>query len=173
VTEGNLDRTCGTCHACCIVLGIEELKKHTNQACKHLDGRDPEHRCSIYDRRPKACSEYTCAWRQGLFEEDFSPQQVGFVATAYEQGWSLMVFDARKAGGLAAGHVKTAVQRILMGPQIDIRIAYLETGLFVFMTKGNIYQGKLLRTRGYEDMTFECGDKPVGRYEMRQVEEAT
>ena len=172
MTEGSPDRSCGTCHACCIVLGIEALKKHTNQACRHLDGRDPTRRCTIYDRRPEACSEYVCAWREGLFEDDFSPQQVGFVVTAYEQGWTLMVFDTKKAGGLAAGHVKTAVQRILAGPAADVRIVYLQSGTIVFMTEGHIYEGKLLRTKGYEELKFECGDKTVGRYEMRQPEVA-
>ena len=171
MTESNPNRTCGTCAACCTVLGIAELRKHAGQACRHLDGRDPTRRCSIYARRPKACAEYVCAWRQGLFEEDFSPQRVGFVATAYEQGWTLMVFDAKLAGGLVGGHVKTAVQRILDGPQHDVRIVYLETGLVVFMTDGKIYQGKMMRAKNHENLDFACDDTPVGRYEMRKPEE--
>ena len=173
MTEGNPNRSCGTCYACCVVLGIEKLKKHTNQVCKHLDGRNPAQRCSIYEKRPTACSDYVCAWRQGLFEEDFSPQQVGFVVTVYEQGWTLMIFDAQKAGGLAAGNVKTAVQRILEGTQVDIRIAYLQSGTIVYMTKGRIYEGKLLRTKDVENLNFECSEKPVGRYEILHSEETT
>lgn len=60
-------RQCGTCYACCVALGIAELRKHAGATCRHLDGRDPERRCTIYERRPVACSGYRCAWLVGLF----------------------------------------------------------------------------------------------------------
>ena len=52
------ERTCGECYRCCVAFGIRELKKHQDQACRHLDGRNPTARCSIYADRPKACREY-------------------------------------------------------------------------------------------------------------------
>ena len=47
-------KPCGECAACCTVLGVEALKKHPGRTCKHLDGRIPDKRCSIYDKRPES-----------------------------------------------------------------------------------------------------------------------
>jgi len=69
------ERTCGECYRCCVAFGIRELKKHQDQACRHLDGRNPTARCSIYADRPVACRQYTCLWRDGLFDEEDRPDK--------------------------------------------------------------------------------------------------
>ncbi len=74
------ERTCGECYRCCVTFGIHELKKHQDQACRHLDGRNPTARCSIYNDRPKACREYICLWRDGLFNDDDRPDKSGVIA---------------------------------------------------------------------------------------------
>lgn len=74
------DRTCGECYRCCVAFGIRELKKHQDQACRHFDGRYPTARCSIYADRPAACRQYTCLWRDGLFDDEDRPDKSGVIA---------------------------------------------------------------------------------------------
>jgi hypothetical protein len=74
------ERTCGECYRCCVAFGISEIKKHQDKACRHLDGRNPTARCSIYANRPMACQTYTCLWRDGHFDEDDRPDKSGVIA---------------------------------------------------------------------------------------------
>ena len=74
------ERTCGECYHCCVAFGIRELKKHQDQACRHLDGRNPTARVSIYAHRPKACREYICLWRDGLFDDEDRPDKSDVIA---------------------------------------------------------------------------------------------
>jgi hypothetical protein len=74
------ERICGECYRCCVAFGIRELKKHQDQACRHLDGRNPTARCAIYADRPKACREYFCLWREGLFDDEDRPDKSGVIA---------------------------------------------------------------------------------------------
>jgi Fe-S-cluster containining protein len=74
------ERTCGECYRCCVAFGIRELKKHQDQTCRHLDGRNPIARCSIYPDRPKACREYICLWLDGLFNDEDRPDKSGVIA---------------------------------------------------------------------------------------------
>jgi hypothetical protein len=73
------ERNCGECYRCCVAFGIRELKKHQDQACRHLDGRNPTARCSIYADRPAACRQYTCLWRDGLFDDKDRPDKSGVI----------------------------------------------------------------------------------------------
>lgn len=54
-------RTCGTCTACCTVMGVAELGKPYAYPCLHLC----EAGCSIYPTRPSSCAGFECLWRQG------------------------------------------------------------------------------------------------------------
>jgi len=54
------ENKCGECTLCCTHYPIEELNKPANVACYNLCSTG----CSIYDTRPKVCSDYECAWRQ-------------------------------------------------------------------------------------------------------------
>jgi hypothetical protein len=74
------ERNCGECYRCCVAFGIRELKKHQDQACRHLDGRNPTARCSIYADRPAACRQYSCLWRDGFFEDEDRPDRSGVIA---------------------------------------------------------------------------------------------
>lgn len=68
-------RECGDCNLCCKYTGINELKKHRGIMCKNLI----EHKCTIYQDRPKACSTFYCGWRLGMFAEDERPDKMGFL----------------------------------------------------------------------------------------------
>jgi Fe-S-cluster containining protein len=74
------ERTCGECYRCCVAFGIPELRKYQDQSCRHLDGRNPKARCSIYGDRPTCCREYLCLWREGHFDEDDRPDKGGVIA---------------------------------------------------------------------------------------------
>jgi len=75
VQHGLKTRTCGTCNACCIVLGVEEIKKAPGELCKHLAAKG----CAIYAHRPTSCREYHCLWRAGQLDGDARPDRLGFV----------------------------------------------------------------------------------------------
>jgi hypothetical protein len=52
-------RTCGTCSACCKILGIDELKKPPSIWCQHAEiGKG----CRIYEDRPHSCRVFQCLW---------------------------------------------------------------------------------------------------------------
>jgi hypothetical protein len=55
-------------------------KEAPGPACRHLDGRNSTARCSIYADRPGACRQYTCLWRDGLFDEEDRPDKSGVIA---------------------------------------------------------------------------------------------
>lgn len=50
---------CGDCTLCCTLCPIEELNKAAGVACDHCTIG-----CSIYDDRPDACAEFSCAYHQ-------------------------------------------------------------------------------------------------------------
>lgn len=74
------ERSCGECYKCCVGLGITELKKYPDQPCRHLDGRNPTARCSIYDDRPDVCRNFQCLWRDGHLEDQDRPDKSGVLA---------------------------------------------------------------------------------------------
>lgn len=54
-----MERTCGSCTACCRVYPIPALNKPTGKWCQHCDvGKG----CKIYEQRPKMCADYECSW---------------------------------------------------------------------------------------------------------------
>lgn len=55
-------KTCGTCTACCTVLGIPELKKPAWQQCSHLATGADGVGCKIYAQRPSSCRKFICGW---------------------------------------------------------------------------------------------------------------
>jgi Fe-S-cluster containining protein len=61
-------RECGSCSACCTVIGVHELEKGTYEACRHLSKRG----CGIYARRPGSCRTFECEWLRGVLEVDGS-----------------------------------------------------------------------------------------------------
>ncbi len=72
-------RSCGECTACCKTHEIESLQKPANKWCEHcVIGV----KCSIYERRPKACIEYSCAWLEGKGAETERPDKTGIVVDA-------------------------------------------------------------------------------------------
>lgn len=167
-------RQCGTCHACCVALGIAELRKHAGAVCRHLDGRDPERRCTIYERRPVACSGYRCAWLVGLFGTGDRPNESGVLVTVYKDYVvTIHALDDRAGNGLTHGNATRMVRWLIEHwpdewPAVDIRIVWPMTKAVLRFNDGLIRHGRLLKPDGPEDLKFEVYDPPVGRYIARE-----
>lgn len=59
-----MPRHCGTCSACCRWPSVAEIDKPARVACRFLAKQG--FRCTIYEDRPKACSDYRCTWLRGM-----------------------------------------------------------------------------------------------------------
>lgn len=68
-------RACGTCTACCTVMGVPDLGKDYYERCEH-EGRS---RCIIYESRPDGCRNFSCQWLVGAMEEWDRPDKIGVV----------------------------------------------------------------------------------------------
>lgn len=173
------DRECGSCYACCVWLGVEELRKYTGQTCRHLAGtKDPSRRCSIYATRPTACSTYECMWRVGWGPAELRPHDSGILITPYlsERGapgtWSATVniFDAAKA----EPYINEVIGELMGLPLMDeLRLIYLVKKKAIMFRDGFIYGCRLLPAEGFESLVFEAHSPPLGRYEVQQIKEPT
>lgn len=55
-------RQCSDCQLCCSLIPVEQLGKPAGQRCVHQrHGKG----CSIYERRPVSCREWSCLWLKG------------------------------------------------------------------------------------------------------------
>ena len=70
-------RSCGSCQACCTVVGVQELHKPHWTRCAH----QCEVGCAIYEDRPRTCRGYSCLWAAGLLqgEEERRPDRLGII----------------------------------------------------------------------------------------------
>lgn len=173
ITEG---RECGSCYACCVHLGIDELKKWSGQTCKHLHGgKDPTKRCTIYSNRPEACSRYECLWKSGGGPDDLRPNESGMIITGYASetpgrgSVTIIIIDEKQA---YAHNVQDVVVELLMLPTIDeVRIVNPKTKRAQYYKDGVIYNCKLLPPEGYESLIFSADtDKIAGKYYVQTEE---
>ena len=85
-------RNCGSCHACCIHLTIDELQKPEHERCSHL-GRTG---CNQYEERPATCRDFVCLWKMGRFSKAERPDRCGVLAhLAVNEldGWGVNVVE--------------------------------------------------------------------------------
>jgi Fe-S-cluster containining protein len=61
VLNAKADNSCGTCTACCDIIGVQELGKPYYARCVHL-----KEGCAVYPNRPGTCRGYRCIWHLGL-----------------------------------------------------------------------------------------------------------
>lgn len=78
MTNTNDKRSCGDCSACCVVMGVEELKKDKYKRCTHLCAKG----CGIYETRPQTCKAFECLWLQGMLTSEHRPDKLGIMFTA-------------------------------------------------------------------------------------------
>lgn len=171
-TQPVLGRTCGSCYACCIWLGVEELRKYTGQPCKHLCGtQDPTKRCSIYSQRPTACSGYECMWRSGWGPDNLRPSECGILITPYQSEMypgqaavTVNIFDSALAERTLP--IADLLAKLFSFPQIsEVRLIHIREKRALLFHSGKIYRCKILPADGYESLVFAAEDTPVGTYQ--------
>lgn len=176
-SEPTFNRECGSCYACCVYLGIEELKKFSGQTCKHLHGgTDPTKRCTIYDKRPHACSMYECVWRAGFGPDNLRPYDSGMLITIYRSenkpdhaAATIIVTDEAKAD--AFGTQQVAIELLMLPTINEVRLVNYKRKRAVLFYDGKVYRCKLMPPDGYEALVFSADvDHPVGNYELRYVD---
>lgn len=78
-------RSCGACHACCVVLPIRAAgwEKAEAERCRHLTEGG---KCGVYDERPTPCRAFECLWLAGRlpFETTWRPDRLGLLLTGME-----------------------------------------------------------------------------------------
>ena len=94
--EQQIDR-CGDCYSCCksysslsdnqielIDLDIQYEFDRCSKLCSN-------NRCTIYDKRPKTCSNYECLYVESDLPEEYLPEKVGFVTQLRRDGEGLFL----------------------------------------------------------------------------------
>lgn len=119
-------RECGSCSACCSVIGVPEIAKGTYEACEHLCGVG----CGIYADRPGSCRTFACQWLRGVLEID------GTIDPDIRPDSCGVIFDYRP--GTAFGDVFTAWEvepdASASGPARDVVEGLAERFLVMVMT---------------------------------------
>jgi hypothetical protein len=71
-----IENGCGSCTACCTVLGVKDLRKDHYSKCQHECAGG----CAIYKMRPKECRTYQCLWISSPdMIEDLRPDKLGVI----------------------------------------------------------------------------------------------
>lgn len=169
-TENLNPRTCGSCYACCVHLGIDALNKWPGISCTHLDGSLGEAtRCSIYKDRPHACSSYKCAWLGGIGDDDLRPDKSGLIMSIYPESIpgaglavTIQIFDQKTASTV----LSQAINDLTTLGLDDIRVANTKTKRVIHFLQGEIREGALEKPNGPESLNFTTYDPPVGRYKI-------
>ena len=96
-------RRCGSCAACCTVLGVTELAKAEHVRCAHIRGHGG---CGIYADRPASCVAYRCRWLYGAGAVDDRPDRLGIIldtVPALDGGEDVIVAREVRVGAFEAG----------------------------------------------------------------------
>ena len=121
-------RECGSCSACCYVIGVHELEKGTYETCAHLC----EAGCGIYAERPGSCQTFECQWLRGALEVDgaidteMRPDACGVIFDYQPETAFGEVFTAWEVepGASASGHARSIIKGLE------------ESFLVIIMTRG-------------------------------------
>ena len=160
-------RECGTCFACCVYIGVEELRKHAGTSCTKLNG-SKENRCGIYKTKPQACSTYKCAHLQGF--EVPRPDIAGYIINIYIDSVTVIVFDEILAGTPADpnSHLFTAIKELTYNGLNDIRIVYHFSRKMFRLIDGDIFAGLVHKQKknDFEGLTFEVYEPKIATYKV-------
>ena len=170
-------KPCADCYACCIWLGVEEIHKHANVACKHLDGAlGPNKRCGIYAQRPASCAKYICLYAAGL--APYRPNECGIICTPYVDSVNLIVFDEALSGEIDDTASKLAqtlavmVDGIKPSTAYELRVVFVDKARILIFRNGLVFAGTVLpQAKGdWEALTFAMEDKHIGRYRTQDAD---
>jgi Fe-S-cluster containining protein len=89
-------RECNGCTACCTWLIGDSYgwAFGRGNSCRFLC----ESGCSVHKVRPKTCESYFCAWSQELINEEYRPDQCGFLVSVEnnQDGQYLKVIETKE-----------------------------------------------------------------------------
>ena len=129
------ENKCGECTVCCTLSVVEELDKKAFETCNHCILKKG---CGIYNKRPKVCKDFECAYLQGGKNIEQRPDKCGVmffkinnnifagvlvpgvdytdvaktqIAVFREQGYSVILFKEKTKPfiALAEGHNKEEI----------------------------------------------------------------
>ena len=121
-------RSCGECHACCVVLGFEArpdeapFAKPAGEPCPHLCAAG----CSIYVGRPPVCRRFRCAWLQEpTLPRSMRPDRCGVMFAMNDNilgsGYAVFAYELR-SGAADRLRVAQVIRRVAaQAPVILIR----------------------------------------------------
>jgi hypothetical protein len=106
-------RECGSCSACCTVIGVHEIEKGMYETCEHVC----EAGCAIYAERPGSCQTFECQWMRGVLEVDgaidieMRPDACGVMLDYQPDTAFGEVFTAWEVepGASASGHARSII----------------------------------------------------------------
>lgn len=148
-----VNRKCGSCTACCAVIGVPALNKPEYQGCKHQKAAG----CAIYGtpERPIECGQWNCAWLEGFGRTKDRPDKSGVLAYGAKRRGQMLIHVAEVWAG--------AIQQAQMDPFID-KVARQK--LVVITTKDGKRRitgppGELLKLKENLDEAQRKGEKLV------------
>lgn len=104
MSDGQAERSCGSCSLCCTVLRVDPLRKLGGVPCIHQ--REGSHApCAIHGlpERPNLCGDYRCAWLRGQYEDADRPDRMGAVLdVSLRAGLPLLSIREARAGAFDA-----------------------------------------------------------------------
>jgi len=118
-----IDRSCGECHACCVVLRIEDLNKEMYVPCSNIvtDGCGS---CSIYNTRPEVCRSFRCMWldNREFFPDDFRPDKIGvmFYGELNKESKKVIVAAEFESGAINKSRVQEKINKLVKNFSIDL-----------------------------------------------------
>jgi Fe-S-cluster containining protein len=108
------ERPCGDCTVCCVVpkitdIGFEKDRFEKCKFCKINRG------CSVYDKRPQACSAFSCLWKMNFTHESKRPDKSGIMidllpANSGKETTQIFVFYEYKEGAFKSKFFRDAVE---------------------------------------------------------------
>lgn len=115
-----IENGCGSCTACCTVLGVKELKKDDYTPCEHILNS----KCGIYESRTTECQTYECFWLKSNEVEELRPDKLGVILECSETtiGPAVVVREVWK--GASEGEVANQY--------INITAMYTNAFIYVF-----------------------------------------
>jgi hypothetical protein len=110
-------------------------------------------------------------WRAGWGPEEMRPHDSGILITCYQSetipntaAATVNIFDKK----LASPHINAVIGELVTLPILsEVRLVFIQEKRAILFKGGLIFNCKLLPAEGFESLTFEAYDPPMGRYEVQ------
>ena len=156
MSEPSPTNHCGSCTACCKLVGVEELAKPLDSWCAHCDkGRG----CRIYEERPPSCRGYACSW--------LAAREAGqAVDDALRPDRCHVVFHRREGDREVMAHVDPArPDAWRAGAAMRMIADIASSGTPVMVRAGKL---RVVVEAGGIHLAERCGTRPDGTEEYRK-----